>query len=166
MTKTKPDITRQLSLTGSQQIAIDALIKGATDAEAAAAATVTRQTVCSWRNHHPLFIAELNRCRREIWTASRDHLLALVPKALDALETALTSEQPNTRAAIKVIELVGLSSESISPSGPTSAKEVLDAEVQRRRQADFDAMISPDGGPVSELERSRVALLWEEQVLE
>lgn len=166
MTTTKSDITRQQSLSGSQQIAIDALIKGATDAEAGAAATVTRQTVNTWRNHHPLFIAELNRRRQEIWNASLDHLRALVPKALDSLDAALSSETPDPRVAIKVIELAGLPNEAISPSGPTTTVNVIDAEVYRRRQADFDAMIGPFGGPVSDLERARVALEWEEQVLE
>lgn len=166
MQATRRDNFRQMKLTTSQENAIDALILGATDAEAGNAAGVTRQTINNWKNHHPEFIAEMNRRRQEIWEASREHLRSLVPKALHVLDAALSSETPNSRLAIRVLELSGLPNESISPSGPATTMNVIDAEVYRRRQADFDSMIEPFGGPVSELERSRVALEWEESLLE
>lgn len=166
MQATNPDNSRQMTLTISQGIAIDALLAGATDAEAGAAAGVTRQTINGWKNHHPGFIAETNRRRQEVWEASLDRIRSLVPKALDVLDAALTSGTPNPRLAIKIIEMAGLPNEAISPSGPTTTMDVIDAEVHRRRQAEFDAMIGPYGGPVTDLERARVALEWEEQDLE
>lgn len=166
MGATKADNIRQQHLSGSQELAMDALLLGATDSKAGKAAGVTRQTISSWKNHHPAFVAEMNRRQQEIWTASREHLRSLVPKALHVLDAALSGESPNPRVAIRVLEMSGLPNESISPSGPMTTIDVIDAEIHRRRQADLDSMIGPFGGPVSELERSRVSLEWEEQVLE
>jgi hypothetical protein len=160
MQATKPDNFRQSTLTSSQERAIDALLAGATDTEAGAAAGVTRQTLNNWKNHHPTFVAEMNLRRQQIWGASLDRLRALLPKALDALDAALSTETPNTRVAMRVVELAGIGNEGIAPTGPTTTMDVIDAEVHRRRQADFDAMIGPFGEPVSELERARVALEW------
>ena len=63
---TKPDKTRQLSI--EQQNAIDHLLQGKSDRATAEAVGVSRQRVWEWRNHDPLFIAELNRQRYELWS--------------------------------------------------------------------------------------------------
>jgi transposase len=62
---TKPDKIRQLSQ--EQMNAIEHLILGKSDRAVAETVGVTRQTICEWRNHDPLFIAELNRQRSELW---------------------------------------------------------------------------------------------------
>ena len=160
MQVTDSDNIRQKVLSASQEIALAALMAGATDAEAGDAAGVTRQTISTWKNHNALFIAERNRRQQEIWAASLDRLRSLIPKALDVLDSALSAETPNTRVAMKVIELAGLSDTTLTPVGPTTPDEVLDEEVQRRRDADFDAMIDFHGGAVSDLERARVELEW------
>src|SRR4051812_36922962 len=65
---TKPDKTRQISanLNMEQDSAIDLLVQGASDGVVAEAVRVTRQTVCDWRNHTPIFMQELNRRRRDL----------------------------------------------------------------------------------------------------
>src|ERR687893_747972 len=92
---TKPDITghfeRDLSVAKAN--AIDLLVCGATDQEAAEAVGVTRQTVNGWRNHDPEFIAALNTRRLDVWGGAADKLRALLPTALDTLRAALTEKR-------------------------------------------------------------------------
>lgn len=166
MQVTDPDNIGQKELSASQEIALAALMGGATDAQAGDAAGVTRQTVSTWKNHNALFISERNRRQQEIWEASLDHLRSLIPKALNALGSALSAETPDTRVALRVIELAGLSDMTLIPVGPTTPDEVLDAEVRKRRRANFDGMIDFHGDAVSDLERARVALEWEEHPMQ
>jgi hypothetical protein len=121
---------RQLSIT--QRNAIDLMVAGKSDAEVAHAVGVTRQTVCGWRNHHPAFIAELNAQRQGIWGAAGDRLRGLLPSALDSLESALTAEPPDWRAAIKVLEVAGLKASMTPPTGPVDSVGVLDEMVRRQ----------------------------------
>ena len=105
---TKPDVNGQLTreLTIVQENAIDQLVAGATDAEAAAAVGVTRQSIGRWRHRDVVFIAALNKRRGDVWSGSVDRLRALVPKALATLETALGEGMP--RVAMRIVELAGL----------------------------------------------------------
>jgi hypothetical protein len=80
MAQTKSDKSRQPAfrpLSVTQLTAIDALITGKTDAEAAEAAGVTRPTVTDWRNHHPVFMATLNERRSAPWSEAHDRLRAM-----------------------------------------------------------------------------------------
>lgn len=80
---TKPDKTRQLSQ--EQMNAIEHLLQGRSDRAAAEAVGVSRQTVWEWRNHDPLFIADLNRQRYEMWKEAHERLKSLANRALDVL---------------------------------------------------------------------------------
>ncbi len=60
-----PELPR---LTRKQELAIAAILAGASDGEAAKAARVTRETVNRWRHADPQFAAELNRRRAERWS--------------------------------------------------------------------------------------------------
>jgi len=158
--QTKPDKTRQI-LTVTQLNAVDLIVTGRTDAEVGEAIGVTRQTVNGWRHHHPAFIAALNARRRELWGSASDRLRALLPKALDALETAVTADPPDWRAASKVIELTGLHRpfqgvSVLAPQfiGPITLEAVLDAEVLQRRVDPLQALLGD--GPVTEGERQKV----------
>jgi hypothetical protein len=81
---TKSDKTRQLSI--EQENAIEHLLQGKSDAAAAEAVGVSRQTIWEWRNRNPLFIAELNRQRSEMWREARERLKSLANRALDVVE--------------------------------------------------------------------------------
>jgi transposase len=52
---------RRLSV--EQENAIDLLVMGVTDREAAQKAGIARETISRWRNDNPYFLAELNRRR-------------------------------------------------------------------------------------------------------
>ncbi len=52
-------------LTAKQQLAINAILAGATDTDAAKAAGVHRMTISDWRQNNPLFIQELNSLLNE-----------------------------------------------------------------------------------------------------
>ena len=140
---TKPDTSGHLAreLTVAQLNAIDLLVIGATDGEAAEAVGVTRQTVNTWRNHDPVFIASLNARRLELWGGACDKLRALLPKAMETLEGAL-AEGRDWRAAAEVIKLAGLDLQgqgvpNLGPYsiGPADPEAVLDGEIRRRRAA-------------------------------
>jgi len=157
---TKADTIRH-ALSVEQENAIDLLVAGTSDRETAEAVGVSRQTVCGWRNHHPAFIAALNASRLETWGASGDRLRALLPKALDCLEGAITGEAPDWKAAAKIVELAGLDRQgagvpNLGPSsiGPTDPEAVVDAEAKKRRRDPLADFI--DGGRVTETERRAV----------
>jgi len=123
---TKRDQTRQAELSIGQQNAIDALVLGATDAEAATAAGVGRQTVLSWRHNDALFQATLNTERAAIWSASTDQLRAMVPPALAILAAAL-AERPDTRLAMDILKLAGVGEGAHLGTvgiGPTTVAEI------------------------------------------
>ena len=155
---TKPGKTGHQSnpdLSLEQQNAIDLLVTGQSDQAVAAAVGVTRQTVCGWRNHHPAFAAALNARRLEVWGGAVDRLRALLPKALDALEHAVTGESPDWKAAAEVVKLAGLDRQgNASPNlgpysiGPTDPAAFVVAEAKRRRVDPLDELLG--GGRVTE----------------
>ena len=94
---TKSDKTRQLSQ--EQQNAIEHLLQGKSDRAVSEAVGVARQTVWEWRNRDPLFIAELNRQRSEMWKEARERLKTLANRALDVVESQLDSGDPKASLA-------------------------------------------------------------------
>jgi hypothetical protein len=153
---TKSDKNGHAALTVAQESAIDCLIGGATDAEAAEAVGVQRQTVNGWKNHDPAFIAALNTRRADLWGHSADRLRALVPRALTALEHALdTNADP--RVALDLLKLAGVADAGapLGKMGPTSPDEVLTAEILRQREANdpLDALMT--GGHITDRERTQ-----------
>ena len=158
---TKVDITGHpaAALTVAQLAAVDALLAGATDAEAADAAGVSRQSVNVWRNHHPAVVAALNAGRVAMWERSADRLRALVPMAIDALAAALEDPLTDPKVALDVLRLAGLADRAapLTPTGPTTAAAVIDAEVFRRRRATDNLEELLTGGPITDHERRQTA---------
>ena len=62
---TEPDRIRPPGVSDKQSIAIDALVSGALQWEAAEKAGVQRTTVTAWCNHNFPFIAERNQRRED-----------------------------------------------------------------------------------------------------
>src|SRR5262245_37800326 len=79
-------------LTLPQQNAVDLLTVGKTDKEAAELLGLDRTTVAKWRLYDPVFQAQLNARRAEVWAAGLDRLRSLIPKALDALAAELENQ--------------------------------------------------------------------------
>lgn len=165
MGATKRDRSPQVpELTAPQIAAVDALISGATDSEAASAAGVHRSTLNKWSNHHPGFVAALNSRRGEIWASSRERLRALLPAALDRVEREIgnPTSPGGLRAALRVIE-AGMSGASLRESGPTDALMILDGIARRRRGPSTEEILADfadhgdNSGPITDKER-RAAL--------
>ncbi len=142
---TKPDKTRQLSI--EQENAIEHLLQGKSDAAVADAVGVSRQTIWEWRNKNPVFIAELNRQRVELWSEARERMKALVNRSLDVIEHNLDSDDPKASliAAQYVLKSTKLLSGQISmPIGPTTPEAVIQDWVKSEAYAELAAEMSPD----------------------
>jgi transposase len=123
---TNPDKIRQLSQ--EQMNAIEHLLKGQSDRAVAEAVGVSLQTVWDWRNNDPLFIAELNRQRVELWREARERLKSLANRALDVVEEQLNSGDPKASLAAAKYILQGtrlLGETDLLIKGPTTPEGVL-----------------------------------------
>ncbi len=123
---TNPEKIRQLSQ--EQMNAIDCLLKGQSDRAVAEAVGVSRQMVWDWRNNDPLFIAELNRQRVELWREARERLKSLANCALDVVEQQLNSGDPKAALAAAKYVLQGtklLGDTDLLIKGPTTAEEII-----------------------------------------
>jgi hypothetical protein len=103
---TEADNDRHTRLTIEPQNKVDCLILGKRDQDTADAVGVTLRTVTGWRNHHPYFIAELNRCRRALWEGAHRRLRALAGRAIDNLAQAV--EVGDMKATLEVLKASGL----------------------------------------------------------
>lgn len=131
---TKTDTSRQLSV--KQEQAIELLVEGKTVTEVAEEVGVTRQTVSEWKNHDPVFVAEFNRRRSEMWEGGRERLRSLLDRAVEVLEKDLDGPDPKLRqiAAVHILKAVGVyGKENFRPYGPVTPEEV---EAERRRMAE------------------------------
>jgi transcriptional regulator with XRE-family HTH domain len=127
----KSDKIRQLSI--EQLNAIDNLLQGKSDRAIAEAVGVSRQTVWEWRNKDPLFIAELNRQRVELWSEARERLKALANRALDVVELQLGSDDPKIALAAAKHVLQGtrlLGDTALNLGGPTTTEGVILARLR------------------------------------
>jgi Homeodomain-like domain len=93
-------------LTIEQQNAIEGLILGQSDRDAAAAVGVSRETVWHWRHEHPVFMATLERRRAEVWRAPQEQLRSLMSKAVANVAAAV--ERGDLKASIEVLKAVGM----------------------------------------------------------
>ncbi|MBS2031962.1 MAG: hypothetical protein JST54_28955 [Deltaproteobacteria bacterium] len=96
---------RKLSV--KQQRALEVLLVGGTDEQAAQAAQVSRQTISKWRNHHPGFADALALARDEMLSRTSARLHAATTIAVRALEeVAKDVRNPSARvsAAKAIIE--------------------------------------------------------------
>jgi lambda repressor-like predicted transcriptional regulator len=141
---TKQDKTRQLSI--EQANALEHLLRGQSDRAVADAVGVARQTIWEWRNHDPLFIAELNRQRSEMWTEARERLKSLANRALDVVEVHLDSDDPKASLAAAKYILQGtrlLGDTDLPTSGPTTPAEVLLPDLRREARLELVAKEGP-----------------------
>ena len=88
----------------AQEIAIAAMISGASTTEAGAMAGVSRVTVSRWRNHDDVFIAAYNTARFEVIEVRKAAILALSGKAVQVLADILQAEDtpPSLRRQVAI----------------------------------------------------------------
>lgn len=91
MTTTKDNKSLH-ALSAKQLKAIAVLSSGGTHEEAAAAAQTHRVTVTRWTNHHPAFIAELNRLKEEAISTFSSEILGVTNAAVRVVSRALESD--------------------------------------------------------------------------
>ena len=151
------DNTQPRELSTGQLNAVDVLVVGGTDADAAQAAGVSRPTVWTWRNRNPHFRAELNRRRQEVWGASVERVRALIPTALDAIERELMGGSDAYKAALKLLDLAGMGAADYRPHGPTDAARIAEDEARSRRADEYysQGLDEYGAGPITEEEIRR-----------
>ncbi|MDC3379527.1 hypothetical protein OAX78_04525, partial [Planctomycetota bacterium] len=89
--------------TAKRELALAALLEGATVTQAAERSGVRRQTVSGWVNHDSGFIAELRNRRSELWRSQRAGLEAKATRALERLGELVDHEDPKIAlAAVRV----------------------------------------------------------------
>lgn len=133
-----------------QELALAAILAGATDGEAASRAGVARETLNRWKHADANFVAELNRRRAEAWEASCDALRALAPKAVRALSDALDAPSPTTRlrAASLVLKTLGVAAEPLRPASGPSDPDGVERRWEAARRVEEEskalgAMLAP-----------------------
>jgi transposase-like protein len=131
--------TEKFRLSDKQLAAIDLLASGLSDSDIALAIDINRRTLYRWRQHNPLFQAELNRRRQALWQNSADRLRSLLSPALDILEKQLKDPYDRTafRAAINVLRLAG-TKKIAPPAGPDDEDQILkNLVLAERREENF-----------------------------
>jgi hypothetical protein len=128
-------------LTVQQANAIDLLVTGCSDREAAEAVGVTRSTVTRWRLYHPAFQAELNAQRAALWGAAKEKLRSLIPEAVDVIANAIRDPANDDRAklALDLIKSVK-ASEDLDSYGSTEADEIIEKAAAR---SPFSTLTAP-----------------------
>lgn len=121
-------------LTIQQQNAIDLLISGSSDREAAQQVGVDRSTITRWRLYHPAFQAKLNAQREAVWGIAKEKLRSLLSQAVDLLAERMNSptveDADRIRIALDVLKLVKLG-ENMAPHGLTDAETIINKAAKR-----------------------------------
>ena len=127
---TEPDQIRPPEVTDRQSIAIDALVSGATQQEAAEKAGVQRTTVTEWCNHNLAFIAERNQRRQDRLEAAGEQLRETLCAALVHLGEKV--REGDTGAAVTIVKAVGVAHllDAVKP-GPTDPAAMKTKLAQR-----------------------------------
>lgn len=147
---TKSDTNQKLSAT--QQKALNELLSGKTDGEAAEIAGVTRKTVNTWKNADPVFQAELNKRNFEIWENFLRELNLTVGDSLATIREAIKEGDVKTARWFfdkidfgDIVHNYVRLSEPLEPTDPEEimennlrklAREFADKELERRRIED------------------------------
>lgn len=126
-------MTDLTSTTPSQDRAIDVIIAGGTQLDAADAAGVTRQTVSVWCNQHPGFCASLNARRHELVAKRTDLIRDMDIEALAVIAAEIASG--NITVALAFSKSRQFHTVDVTDVGWSRAESLMNAradEVQKR----------------------------------
>jgi hypothetical protein len=126
------NVTLLATISTTQALALEALLKGASITNAAKEAGVARETVSRWVHHDPDFSAELQNARAELALQTRCALEALGMRAVGVLVEAMQNQFMHPwrfRAACALLKLIGADKAQTMPS--TTAEEVQLAFQER-----------------------------------
>jgi hypothetical protein len=124
-------------LTQAQENALLLLIQGKSDGEVAAdpGVQVRRQTIWEWRHEHPVFQAELERRRAEVYRQAQERLRSLLSKAVENLAGLV--ESGDYDASLQVLKAVGMyGNGTMNAIHGQDPERHFEAAVERRLQAE------------------------------
>ena len=84
--------------------AIGFMLEGYADSEIAKVVDVYPETISRWKNHHPLFKAELERQRSEVLNILHDKQVELAFRALQVVKDEI--EYGESKAAIDFLKII------------------------------------------------------------
>jgi DNA-binding transcriptional MerR regulator len=122
-------------LSPAQEQAIELLVEGKTTTEVATALQLSPDDVQHWRDEHPVFQARLNQAKRRRWDDAQDRLRAMIPRAIEVLEQAMS--QGSVKAAVEVLKIVQLHGRVPAPSGAEDPHLVLWQQAERWATAEL-----------------------------
>jgi len=129
---TESDRIRPPGISDKQSIAIDALVSGALQWEAAEKAGVQRTTVTAWCNHNLAFKAERNQRRQDRVEAAGEQLQETLCAALVHLGEKV--REGDTGAAVTIVKAVGvghlLDAARPGPTTPMGVHQDLAADLK------------------------------------
>jgi hypothetical protein len=129
------NVTLLATISATQGLALEALLKGASVTKAANEAGVARETVSRWVHHDPAFLAELQNARAELALQTRCALESLGMRAIGVLVEAMQNQfmQPwRFRAACASLKLIGADKAETIPS---TTREEVQLALQEREGA-------------------------------
>jgi hypothetical protein len=135
------DVTRYPSLstlTTLQLQAIDLLLRGHSVNHVAGTIGITRVTISRWKNHHPAFIAELNRRQQELLSHSALLYQRLLERSLRTLHDVLSGKSADKaalRIAVAIVNGVTSRRSLDCKLGPTDPIAVVNQMVTQEQQA-------------------------------
>jgi len=114
------------SLNAKQELAIDLVMVGLSDGEAAKQVGVSRQCINKWRNQDEDFRALLAERRKELRERHRDELYGLVSEAIGVMREAMQEGEIPTRlrAAQAVLRMSGMPA-TMQTENPPSKEEII-----------------------------------------
>ena len=96
---------------------------------------MTRQTCREWRRQHPVFMAELERRRAEVWRQPQERLRSLLSKAVENLAAAV--EEGDLKASIEVLKAVGMYGDgTMNAIHGHDPERLIHEEAERRVRAE------------------------------
>jgi DNA-binding CsgD family transcriptional regulator len=122
------------ALTMTEQNAIDLLITGKSDGEVGEALGLDRGTIWRYRHRNPIFMAELERRRAEIWRAPQERLRSLVSKAVENI--AALVETGNYDASIDLLKITGMHGGLVNFIGEQDPAKLIEQEIDARIKAE------------------------------
>jgi hypothetical protein len=117
-------------LTSEQDTALEALLEGKNDREAAETAGVSRWSVQQWRTAHPVFMATFEQRRADLWRTAQQRLLAVLGKAVQNLAEGV--EAGLHGSSVEVIKLCGLYRAGLPVVGETDPAELIKEHAECR----------------------------------
>jgi hypothetical protein len=122
---------RLLTVTPKQERAIEALVAGATHAEAAEAADVDRKTITRWKGYHPGFQARLSASQAVVAAEQLDKVRRIRARALDVIAAKLDDDSTDIATALTVLS--SITSDTAKTWTPPAPEGLLDAAMNSTR---------------------------------